>query len=76
MQIWPALAEWFGVELAAPLKVPLTSFMPKHEKTWKQIREKYALKDIPYDKVRTSGIQSNTRAHISCKQSCCVPFMS
>ncbi|CAK0785352.1 hypothetical protein CVIRNUC_008559 [Coccomyxa viridis] len=50
-QLWPALAEWFGIETAPPQKIPLASFMPKHEKTWKQIREKYALKDIPYDKL-------------------------
>lgn len=56
LQLWPALAEWFGIETAPPLRIPLASFMPKHEKTWKQIREKYALKDIPYDKVCTPDI--------------------
>ena len=68
LQVWPALAAWFGVETAPPQKTPLTSFMPKHEKTWKQIREKYTLKDIPYDKACTSDIQSNNRKSVLCRK--------
>ena len=51
MQIWPTMADWFGVEVAPPLKVPLLTFMPQHEDTWSHIRQKYHLKDVPYDKV-------------------------
>lgn len=51
VQLWPALAEWFGVKVDPLLKTPLTKFMPEHEGTWSQIREKYHLKDLPYDKV-------------------------
>ncbi len=51
LQLWPAFAEWFGVELASPLKIPLIDFLPQHEGTWQQIREKYKLKDIPFEKV-------------------------
>ena len=51
MQIWPAMADWFGVEVAPPLKVPLITFMSQHKDTWSRIRQKYHLKDVPYDKV-------------------------
>ena len=45
------MADWFGVEVAPPLKVPLLTFMPQHKETWNHIRQKYHLKDVPYDKV-------------------------
>ncbi|CAK0782935.1 hypothetical protein CVIRNUC_006130 [Coccomyxa viridis] len=50
-QLWPALADWFGVEVAPPLKIPLTTFMPQHKELWSRIRQKYHLKDYPYDKL-------------------------
>ena len=75
MQVWPALAEWFGIELAAPLKTPLRSFMPKLETSWKQVREKYALKDIPYDKVHTSEVQSNSQKNVIRKSLHCAPIL-
>lgn len=37
--------------MAPPLKVPLVTFMPQHKDTWSHIRQKYHLKDVPYDKV-------------------------
>ena len=37
--------------MAPPLKVPLLTFMPQHKDTWSHIRQKYHLKDVPYDKV-------------------------
>ena len=58
LQLWPALADWFGVEVAPPLKIPLTTFMPLHEDLWNQIRQKYHLKDYPYDKVMPAGAPS------------------
>ena len=51
MQVWPALAQWFGVDTGPPLKIPLPVFMPQHKDTWSHIRHKYHLKDLPYDKV-------------------------
>ncbi|CAL5220375.1 g2379 [Coccomyxa viridis] len=48
-QVWPAMAQWFGVETGPPLKIPLPVFMPQHKDTWSHIRKKYHLKDLPYD---------------------------
>ncbi len=52
VQVWPAMAQWFGVETGPPLKIPLPVFMPQHKETWSHIRKKYHLKDLPYDHVR------------------------
>ena len=59
MQLWPALADWFGVEVAPPLKIPLTTFMPQHKELWSRIRQKYHLKDYPYDKVIPASAPSS-----------------
>jgi hypothetical protein len=50
-QLWPKLAEWFGLDVAPPLRIPLTSFMPLHKGKWAEIVKKYDLKDIPFEKV-------------------------
>ena len=54
VQVWPAMAQWFGVETGPPLKIPLPVFMPQHKDTWSHIRKKYHLKDLPYDHVRAA----------------------
>ena len=46
------MAKWFGVQVGPPLKIPLTAFMPQHKDTWSHIRQKYHLKDLPYDRVQ------------------------
>lgn len=51
MQLWPKLADWFGLSVAPPLHIPLTQFMPNHKGTWASIVKKYNLKDIPFEKV-------------------------
>ena len=51
VQLWPKLAEWFGLDVAPPLHIPLTKFMPHHKDLWASIIKKYNLKDIPFEKV-------------------------
>ncbi|KAK9904110.1 hypothetical protein WJX75_004775 [Coccomyxa subellipsoidea] len=50
-QLWPKLAEWFGLDVAPPLHIPLTKFMPHHKDLWASIVKKYDLKDIPFEKL-------------------------
>ena len=64
MQLWPVLAEWFGVEIAPPLRMPLRKFMPEHEETWNQIRQKYSLKELPWDKVSLLGLNADSIANM------------
>ena len=52
------MAQWFGVKTGPPLKIPLPVFMPQHKDTWSRIRQKYHLKDLPYDHVSNATLRS------------------
>ncbi len=54
MQLWPKLADWFGLDVAPPLRIPLSQFMPHHKELWASIVKKHNLKDIPFEKVPRS----------------------
>jgi nucleoside-diphosphate-sugar epimerase len=43
-QIWPKLAEYFGVAVDSPITFPLAEFMEDKEETWAAIVKKYDLK--------------------------------
>jgi hypothetical protein len=46
-QVWPSIAEWFGLEPGPPLRVPLAVLMPKHEDTWRAVQQEHDTKARP-----------------------------
>ncbi|KAG7667127.1 hypothetical protein KSW81_000869 [Nannochloris sp. 'desiccata'] len=53
-QVWPRLAEWFGVKAGPPLKVgDLTQVMGEYKYVWEGLVENHGLNDTPYEKLAT-----------------------
>jgi nucleoside-diphosphate-sugar epimerase len=46
--IWPRLAEFFKMEYAPPLRLPLTQFMSDKEPVWKALLKKHRLLDYTF----------------------------
>jgi nucleoside-diphosphate-sugar epimerase len=42
-QLWPAIADYFGVPAGGPRPIPLSSFMPELAPLWKEMAAKYGL---------------------------------
>ena len=49
LQVWPMIAEWFGCKTSEPLAMPLEKLMADKEPLWKDIQQKYSLKDYKID---------------------------
>ncbi|CAL5225443.1 g8261 [Coccomyxa viridis] len=50
-QIWPGLAQWFGLKTGMPRQLPLRDFFPAQEALWKQTQKKHSLKDTKLEKL-------------------------
>jgi nucleoside-diphosphate-sugar epimerase len=46
--LWPAFADWFGMDLAPPQAIRLADFMADKEPLWRAMVAKYDLMDVPF----------------------------
>ena len=54
MQIWPRIAEWFGMPVGEPMQIPLNEYMRDKGADWDKIVEKYGLnKDFEWGSLGT-----------------------
>jgi nucleoside-diphosphate-sugar epimerase len=49
--LWPRIARNFGMEMAYPVPMPLTSYMADKAPLWQAMTRKYDLQPIPYDRL-------------------------
>jgi nucleoside-diphosphate-sugar epimerase len=49
--IWPRLAEFFGMEYAPPQRLPLAQFMSDKEPVWNTLVKKYQLLDYTFEEA-------------------------
>jgi len=49
--MWPRIARSFGMEIAEPVPMPLSSYMLDKEDLWNEMTRKYNLKPIPYNQI-------------------------
>jgi nucleoside-diphosphate-sugar epimerase len=50
-ELWPKLAEWFGLEVAPPLQMSLQDVMSDKEPLWKELQATYGLAATSYAEV-------------------------
>src|SRR6516165_4822036 len=48
IHLWPRLADFFGMALAPPQRLPLTGFMSDKESIWRTTVEKHGLLDYSF----------------------------
>jgi len=53
--LWPVFADYFGMKLAEPQRIPLSLFMADKEPLWRAIAEKYGLAPIPFGELVSWG---------------------
>ena len=51
--IWPAIARFFGLEVAPPVALSLQKLMADKGGVWRRLAKKHGLKDVPYEKLAT-----------------------
>ena len=49
--LWPRLAEFFKMECAPPLRLPLSEFMSDKEVVWKKLVKRYNLLDYSFQEA-------------------------
>lgn len=54
-RLWPAIAEFFGIEAAPPIKVRLRELMRDRGPTWDAIVRRHNLDPHPYDQMASWG---------------------
>jgi nucleoside-diphosphate-sugar epimerase len=50
-ELWPKIANYFGMEVAPPLHMPLQTIMSDKASVWASIQQKYALERHSYENV-------------------------
>ncbi len=50
-ELWPKIANYFEMEVAPPLQMPLQTIMADKESTWQGLQQKYNLEKHSYEKV-------------------------
>jgi len=53
--MWPAIARFFGLEVAPPLPMNLDIVMKDKEPLWNQMTKRHGLFEIPYAEVSSWG---------------------
>jgi nucleoside-diphosphate-sugar epimerase len=69
-QLWPAIADFFGLELAPPMPLDLKLTLADQAPLWREMARKYGLVDTPYEELvnweRASRLLNwETEAHSS-----------
>jgi nucleoside-diphosphate-sugar epimerase len=49
--LWPHLVDWFGLEPAPPLAIPLASMMADKGPLWARIAAEHGLRPVPFDRL-------------------------
>lgn len=49
--MWPAIADYFGMDLAPPQKITLAHMMADKGPLWAEITRQHGLKDIPWQSL-------------------------
>ena len=49
--MWPAFADYFGMDLAPPQAIRLQDMMADKSDLWHEIVQQYGLRDIPYERL-------------------------
>lgn len=49
--IWPSLANFFGLEAEGPGEAPLANFFARHRDLWEWLARKHDLRSFPYDRL-------------------------
>lgn len=55
-QLWPRLAEHFGMDYAPPQQMSLAGAMPSHAAVWERLVERHGLVDTPFDALVGWGV--------------------
>jgi nucleoside-diphosphate-sugar epimerase len=54
-ELWPAVADYFGLKSGGPRPIPLSAFMAAQEPVWGAITARYGLKPLPFAKLVNWG---------------------
>lgn len=72
-ELWPALADAFSLQPAAPDNTHPADYFSGHEETWRRMTEKYRLRPFPYERLPrwALGEYSRPNGRISCEYDIC-----
>ena len=50
-QLWPLIAEYFGMEVAPPVAIPLAQSMAMYADTWARLTDEHDLQRVPWENL-------------------------